>query len=141
MSDKNPFSSDHKSLGIWNRRERTKEVLVKVMNYEKTEAQEVTESGAMGVTIRWLISEKDGAPHFAMRLFEVKPDGYTPFHNHPWEHEVFILEGKGSLVLQDKTVPLNPGDAVFVPGGENHQFKNASTEKLIFLCLVPNKMQ
>ncbi|HEX7401841.1 MAG TPA: cupin domain-containing protein [candidate division Zixibacteria bacterium] len=114
---------------------------MKVSNYKNMEAREVKESGAVGVTIRWLISEKDGAPNFAMRLFEVKPDGYTPYHNHPWEHEVFILEGKGSLVLEDKTVPLNKGDAVLVPGGENHQFKNASTEKLIFLCLVPNKMQ
>jgi quercetin dioxygenase-like cupin family protein len=113
---------------------------VKVVNYKNMDTQEVTDSGAAGVTIRWLISEKDGAPHFAMRMFEVKPDGYTPYHNHPWEHEVFILEGRGSLVLEDKTVPLNPGDAVFVPAGENHQFKNASKEKLIFLCMVPNQM-
>ncbi len=114
---------------------------MKVRNYKVMEASEVTESGAVGVTIRWLISEKDGAPHFAMRLFEVKPDGYTPFHNHQWEHEVFVLQGKGSLVLEDKAVPLNPGDAVFVPGGESHQFKNASAEKLIFLCLVPNDVR
>jgi quercetin dioxygenase-like cupin family protein len=122
-------------------RNELKEIFMKIINYKNLEAQEVTESGAAGVTIRWLISEKDGAPHFAMRLFEVKPDGYTPYHNHPWEHEAFILEGKGSLVLEDKTVPLNKGDAIFVPAGENHQFKNAATEKLIFLCLVPNKMQ
>ena len=104
------------------------------------EAREIKESGVNGVAIRWLISEKDGAPNFAMRLFEVRPDGYTPHHQHQWEHEVFILEGKGNLVLEDKTVPLNKGDAVFVPGGEQHQFKNASPENLVFLCLVPNKM-
>jgi quercetin dioxygenase-like cupin family protein len=112
---------------------------VKVVNFKKIEAGEVKESGAQGVTIRWLISEKDGAPNFAMRLFEVKPEGYTPYHQHKWEHEVFILEGKGSLILEDETVPLNKGDAVFVPGEENHQFKNASKENLVFLCLVPNK--
>ncbi len=104
------------------------------------EAREVKEEGAVGVTIRWLISEKDGAPNFAMRLFEVKPDGYTPYHSHKWEHEVFILEGKGNLVLEDKTIPLNKGDAVLVPGEETHQFKNASKESLRFLCMVPNKM-
>jgi quercetin dioxygenase-like cupin family protein len=112
---------------------------VKVVNFKKIEAGEVKESGAQGVTIRWLISEKDDAPNFAMRLFEVKPEGYTPYHQHKWEHEVFILEGKGSLILEDETVPLNKGDAVFVPGEENHQFKNASKENLVFLCLVPNK--
>ena len=110
---------------------------MKITNFGKVDAQKVDDPGAKGVTIRWLISEKDGAPHFAMRLFEVKPDGYTPYHQHKWEHEVFILEGKGNLVLEDKTLPLNPGDAVFVPGGENHQFKNVSQDKLVFLCLVP----
>ena len=113
---------------------------MKVVNFKDIEAREVRESGAQGVTIRWLISEKDGAPNFAMRLFEVKPEGSTPYHNHKWEHEVFILEGKGSLVLKDKTVPLNKGDAVFVPSEENHQFKNAFQENLVFLCLVPNKI-
>ena len=112
---------------------------MKIVNYKDMEGREVKESGAEGVTIRWLISEKDKAPNFAMRLFEVKPDGYTPYHQHSWEHEVFILEGKGSLVTEQKTFPLNKGDAVFVPGEENHQFKNASQENLIFLCLVPNK--
>jgi len=113
---------------------------VKIINYKDMEGREVKESGVQGVTIRWLISEKDGAPNFAMRLFEVKPDGYTPYHQHKWEHEVFILEGKGSLILKEKTFPLNKGDAVFVPGEEHHQFKNASQENLIFLCLVPNQM-
>jgi quercetin dioxygenase-like cupin family protein len=114
---------------------------MEITNIQKVEAQKVDDPGAEGVTIRWLISEKDGAPHFAMRLFEVKPDGYTPYHQHKWEHEVFILEGKGNLVLEDKTVPLNKGDALFVPGEENHQFKNTSPDKLVFLCLVPIEKQ
>jgi quercetin dioxygenase-like cupin family protein len=110
---------------------------VKIINPKNIQAEEVQEVGAKGVSIRWLISEKDGAPNFAMRLFEVKPDGYTPYHQHKWEHEVFILEGKGNLVLENKAVPLNGGDAVFVPGGENHQFKNVSQDNLVFLCMVP----
>jgi quercetin dioxygenase-like cupin family protein len=113
---------------------------VKITNFKNMEAREVKEPGATGVTIRWLISEKDGAPNFAMRLFEVQPGGCTPYHKHKWEHEAFILEGKGNLTLEEKTIPLNKGDALFVPGEENHQFKNASQENLVFLCLVPNKM-
>jgi oxalate decarboxylase/phosphoglucose isomerase-like protein (cupin superfamily) len=30
-----------------------------------------------------------------------------------------------------------PGDAVFVPGGEEHQIRNAGTAPLTFLCLIP----
>jgi quercetin dioxygenase-like cupin family protein len=110
---------------------------MKVTNFQKVDTQEVDEPGAKGVTIRWLISGDDGAPNFAMRLFEIKPQGNTPFHKHKWEHEVFILEGKGSLVTDQEDLPLNKGDAVLVPGEENHQFKNDSPDKLVFLCLVP----
>jgi len=112
---------------------------MKITNFRNVEAEEVVDPGAKGVTIRWLISEKDGAPNFVMRLFEVEPDGYTPYHKHQWEHEVFVLKGEGSLITENKTSPLKPGDAVFVPGEEDHQFKNTSEENFVFLCLVPNK--
>jgi quercetin dioxygenase-like cupin family protein len=47
-----------------------------------------------------------GAPNFVMRLFEIDPDGYSPFHTHAWEHEVFVLEGEGT-VLTEKTAYLS----------------------------------
>ena len=110
---------------------------MKIANFKNVETEKVGDPGAKGTSIRWLISEKDGAPHFAMRLFEIEPDGCTPYHKHKWEHEVFVLEGKGSLATEHKTFSLNKGDAVFVPGEENHQFRNASEENLVFLCVVP----
>ena len=112
---------------------------MKITNFRDVQAQAADEPGASGVTVRWLISEKEGAPNFAMRLFEMEPGGHTPYHKHEWEHEVMILEGTGSLVTQEGRVPLNKGDALFVPGEEMHQFKNASQEPLVFLCMVPHR--
>ncbi len=110
---------------------------MKIANYRDVEASEVGDPGAKGVTMRWLISKEDGAPNFAMRFFEVLPGGYTPYHKHEWEHEVFVLKGQGDLVTENDTRPLSEGCAVFVPGNQNHQFRNGSDENLIFLCLVP----
>jgi quercetin dioxygenase-like cupin family protein len=112
---------------------------MKVTNFKNIEAKEVKEPGTEGVTIRWLISQKDGAPNFAMRIFEVAPGGFTPYHKHSWEHEVFISEGRGTLVTEEKNFPLKKGDAVFVPPDENHQFKNDSEENFTFICLIPIK--
>jgi quercetin dioxygenase-like cupin family protein len=53
-----------------------------------------------------LITKEMGAPNFVMRLFEIDPDGYSPFHTHAWEHEVFVLEGEGT-VLTEKTAYLS----------------------------------
>ena len=110
---------------------------MKITNFKNIKAKEVKEPGTEGVTIRWLISQKDGAPNFAMRIFEVAPGGFTLYRKHSWEHEVFILEGRGTLVTEEKIFPLKKGDSVFVPPDENHQFKNDSEEKLTFICLIP----
>jgi quercetin dioxygenase-like cupin family protein len=78
-----------------------------------------------------------GAKNFAMRIFEVQPGGSTPLHKHPWEHEVFILEGAGRLLDGEKATPFKEGDVVFVPGGEMHQFLPDGKMLLRFICLIP----
>jgi quercetin dioxygenase-like cupin family protein len=108
----------------------------KVFSYKSVTPKSV-EEGASRVNIRWLISKENGAENFAMRLFEIDVGGYTPLHEHDWEHEVFILEGEGFVFDGTKQVPFNAGDAIFVPPDERHQFKQAGTKILRMLCLVP----
>jgi len=108
-------------------------------NYRELSSEPANVEGARGVKIRWLITQKDGAPNFAMRVFELEPGGYTPYHQHEWEHEVFIKDGQGTIVSKGNEYQFKAGDAIFVPPDELHQFKNTSDEKLEFLCLIPNK--
>jgi quercetin dioxygenase-like cupin family protein len=110
---------------------------MKITNFKDVKVEKVKEPGSKGVTIRWLISQEDGAPNFAMRLFEVEPGGFTPYHTHSWEHEVFILQGKGILVTEEKNFPLKKDDTAFVPPNKKHQFKNDSDERFSFICVVP----
>lgn len=93
--------------------------------------------GAKDVAIRWLISKEDGAENFAMRMFELQPGGHTPLHTHPQEHEVFVLEGKGTFVYQGKEHPFERDFVIFVPPNEEHQFKNAGDALLRMLCIIP----
>jgi quercetin dioxygenase-like cupin family protein len=109
----------------------------RVLSYTAVKPEKVTE-GAAGLQVRWLITLKDGAEHFAMRLFEVEPGGYTPLHKHSWEHEVFVLEGEGEIFNGETTTPFRQGDAVFIHPWETHQFRNKSGGQLKFLCLIPN---
>jgi quercetin dioxygenase-like cupin family protein len=74
----------------------------------------------------------------ALQGSPARPGGYSPYHTHPWEHEVFILEGKGTLVQGEKDVPFSKGDVIFIPAGEGHQLRNPSKEPLEFICLIPN---
>jgi len=112
---------------------------MKHVHYSDVELEDPTEDGTKDVKLRWLISKKDGAENFAMRLFEIKPGGYTPLHQHDWEHEVFVFEGKGVTKNKENEKPFYQGDVFFVPPMEWHQFVNTSDETLKFLCLIPYK--
>ena len=98
----------------------------------------VTMEGAAGCRVRWLIGESDKAPTFAMREFEVEPGGHTPKHFHDYEHEVYVVAGRGTIVDGDRERPLAAGDVVFVAPNDVHQFRNTGTEPMRFLCLIPN---
>ena len=111
---------------------------MKVQNSESIEQHDVQMEGATGCKVRQLVGEPDQAPNFAMRQFEVEPGGHTPRHQHPYEHEVYVLAGEGVVYERDTPHPLKVGDVVFVTPNEVHQFKNTGDTPLRFLCLIPN---
>lgn len=108
-----------------------------VGRWAEVEGKQVAEAEAVGVTIRVLMGDNVAAPNFIMRHFEVAPGGRTPFHAHPWEHEVFVLTGRGRVRRGDGATEVGPGSFVFVPGGEEHSFENTGPDGFSFLCVIP----
>jgi len=106
---------------------------------ESVPNEPVDMEGVKDARVRWLITEKDGAPTFAMRLYEVDPGGHTPHHAHGFEHEVFVVEGTGRVVGADGERPFKAGDVIFVPPDEMHQFRNTSDGVCKFLCMIPSQ--
>lgn len=106
---------------------------MKVCNY--IDAEPVTE--LPGVVKREVITGDDGAPRFCMRVFEVEPGSSTPSHSHWWEHEVFVLSGKGVVVSGEGETPIAEGSVVFVAPDEHHCFVNNGDETLRFICVIP----
>jgi quercetin dioxygenase-like cupin family protein len=102
--------------------------------------QDVNDAGALNVKFYPVITSKDGAPNFALRLFETGPDGNTPYHSHEWEHEVYILEGNGYIVKEKDKIEIEKDDYIFIEPFEKHQFK-AGQDGLKWICVVPNKGQ
>lgn len=110
---------------------------MKVIRTEQEPAEPVTLEGASGVTVRVLIGPVDGAPSFTMRLFEIRPDGHTMQHAHPFEHEIIVQSGSGSLWTPERTWPLEVGSVALVPPGQQHQFR-AGPAGMAMFCIVPN---
>ncbi len=93
---------------------------------------------APGVSIRRLIDEElDCAPFYNLRMLEIAPGGHTPDHAHPNEHENYVVEGRGEVMVEGDWYPVTAGDVVFVPPGVRHQYRNAGETTFRFLCGVP----
>ena len=112
-----------------------------VKKSEDVEKTLVVKEGVKDVWIRWLIGKDSNAPNFYLRQFDIEPGGHTPFHTHPWEHEVYILQGQGQLNTDKDTetnpIPIKKGDFALISPGEKHQFENKGDVSLTFLCIIP----
>lgn len=109
--------------------------MIKVKNFQEVPAHPAVE----GVTMRLVIGPDDGAPVFNLRVFEVQPGYSTPYHEHWWEHEIFVLSGRGVMSTEQGDIPVSHGSTAFVPGGELHQLRNVGDDVLRFICLVPQE--
>jgi len=110
---------------------------MKVIHYTDIPGKQMNNDMVKGVTGRVLIGRDDGAGNFCMRRFDVEPGGHAPRHTHDWEHEIYVVQGRGEVLIGDQWHAISPGTVVYVPPNVDHQIKNSSDEHLAFLCLVP----
>jgi len=110
-----------------------------IRNPNDVEAQDMTMPGAEGVKMRLMVGRSDGAPNFAMRIFDVEPGGCTPHHEHNYEHEIMVLQGQGHAYEGDTPKPVQAGDVLYVPANQVHQFKNTGSDTFRFMCMVPTQ--
>lgn len=107
-----------------------------IRNVGEVEPRPVEMEGVRGVRMALMVGRDHGAPHFALRHFVVEPGGNTPRHSHDYEHEVYVVDGGGTILLNGREQPIRGGDVIYVPADHEHQFK-AAASGLRFLCLVP----
>ena len=71
-----------------------------------------------------MISVDDNPPTCTMHFSEILPGETSSHHIHPWEHELYVLQGSGTLYCDDKGYPVKEGDAIFVPPQVEHYTLN-----------------
>jgi quercetin dioxygenase-like cupin family protein len=99
--------------------------------YEAVDAAEGLQKGV-------LVSDADGAPHFAIRRFTLAPGAEVPKHTNEVEHEQYVLVGEYTVGIGDEEFTVEAGDSLFIPAGTVHWYRNAGDEEGAFLCAVPN---
>lgn len=108
-----------------------------IRNIDQSQRTPVKMDGVKGAHMAVMVGREDGAPNFALRQFEIEPGGNTPRHSHDYEHEVYVIGGRGEVLLDGEYRPVRGGDVIYVPADEEHQFRASPDEALRFLCIVP----
>ncbi len=108
-----------------------------VSHVDDVEKERVEMDGARGVWIQWLIAGREGAKNYALRLFTIEEGGVIPSHSHPWEHEVFVLEGEGVIGAGSEEKHVRAGSFAYIEPDIPHWYKNTGRGAWRFLCIIP----
>ncbi len=116
---------------------------MKVTNLDKIEKVKVSMEGVQGAFKQVPISKDDGAPVFSFRVFTLETNGHTPYHQHPFEHVNYVIEGNGVIVKENgEEVEIKKGDFALIDPDEKHQYRNTSAqEPFVIICAVPKEYE
>lgn len=97
-------------------------------------------SGYENVRKQVVLGPDDGSDEIVLRYFRLAPGGSSPHHAHDWPHLVKIEAGAGVAIdAEGNENPVHPGDFVYVPDNEIHQFRNTGPSSFEFICIVPRR--
>lgn len=116
---------------------------MKIISLAEVKKNKVQMDGAEKAWKQVPLSREDGAPVYAYRVFTVEAGGFTPYHQHNYEHMNYIISGEGVLVNEKgERTALKAGDFAMVMPNEKHQYRNTSAEKdFVMICGVPKEFE
>ncbi|MEF8813941.1 MAG: cupin domain-containing protein [Halovenus sp.] len=94
-------------------------------------------AAADGLRKEVLFDGTTGADDVALRRFTLAADGEVPRHTNDVEHVQYVVSGEYVVGLGDTEHTVQAGDAIHVPAGAVHWYRNDGDETGVFLCAVP----
>jgi mannose-6-phosphate isomerase-like protein (cupin superfamily) len=83
-----------------------------------------------------LDEESVGAKQFALLVNEFDPGLTSKAHKHDKEeHAFYIISGTGIIRIEDESIEVSEGDAVFVPPGKMHEVSSTGDEILKYIVI------
>ena len=116
----------------------TRKLLLKSADIDNMEGErKVHFLNPNAVRINKSLGDAVGLNHIGVHIIYVEPGkDTTEYHKHYYEEEcIFVLSGKGTLVIEDDSYPFETGDFVGFPANTAaHSLVNSGEETLV--CLV-----
>ena len=67
-----------------------------------------------------LVTLADNPPTCTLSYHVIQPGKTSPHHIHEWEHEVYTIDGSGTLVCDGNEYKVRAGDAIYIPPNVDH---------------------
>jgi quercetin dioxygenase-like cupin family protein len=68
-------------------------------------------------------------------LLTLAPGETMPAHKNPFDVLFIGIEGKGSMVAEDRQLDISPGESIFVTADENRGWENTSDSLCRFMAV------
>jgi len=80
-------------------------------------------------------------PEHGMKSLEVwgqviEAGAATPVHRHACEEAIVILEGSGTLTIEDKETQFGPNSTLIIPADVIHQIANTGDSKMVLIAAL-----
>lgn len=81
-----------------------------------------------------LVSRKTtGSDKLSITLVEMEPGGFQHLHHHEQEQAYYILQGEGTMEIEDEKRRVAGGDCVFIPSFSRHGLENTGSMPLKYV--------
>jgi quercetin dioxygenase-like cupin family protein len=84
------------------------------------------------------IDPRRGSAHLSLGTQHVPSGAGIPRHRHAyWDEFIYVLDGSGTVILNNERVPIQKGATIFISTGAWHGFENPGTELFILWATTP----
>ena len=90
-----------------------------------------------GVKNLRLVTSAQGAKTMTAGVVTFEPGAVIIWHTHPCEETVIIIEGKATVHLEDRRIPLEKYDTTMMPPNTPHRFSNDSDHPMTIAYFNP----
>lgn len=94
---------------------------------------------AKGATVQFLADPKiHGNKQLFMSVLTLPPSGKVPEHRDPTEEYLYVLEGSGTLWIDDKEFLVKPESVIYMPAGAKVRFQGSDKPVRVLQVFAPS---
>ncbi|MCP3899897.1 MAG: cupin domain-containing protein [Desulfobacteraceae bacterium] len=105
-------------------------------NFEQNQVKQGLYKAHGGADAAMLLTDRELEGMLFMAHADLEPLKKIEAHIDPYEEIYYILDGKGEMLVGDKTEEVKKGDAIFIPQGDVHALFNNDPEKKLSILVV-----